>query len=111
VIRLVAGGDVNLQGRADPTALFDGLREVFDVADIRFVNFEGPLSGTPRDADEPTFRTGRTGPPRNHRRAFAGIPGEGAAEVEHRGTGFSRSSSRMSTLMCVRRPPRSGTSP
>ncbi len=50
---LIAGGDVNIQNRADPSGAFDGLREVLARADVRFVNLEGPLSGSPRTADEP----------------------------------------------------------
>lgn len=53
VIRLVAGGDVNVQGRDDPSRAFDGVASVLGPADIRFVNLEGPLSGTPRSPLEP----------------------------------------------------------
>jgi poly-gamma-glutamate capsule biosynthesis protein CapA/YwtB (metallophosphatase superfamily) len=43
VITLVLGGDVNIQGRATPSAAFDRLDPLLRGADLRFVNLEGPL--------------------------------------------------------------------
>ncbi|MFB9238027.1 CapA family protein [Plantactinospora siamensis] len=42
--RMVLGGDVNIQGRRDPAKAFAGLRQVFEPADVRFVNLEGALA-------------------------------------------------------------------
>jgi poly-gamma-glutamate capsule biosynthesis protein CapA/YwtB (metallophosphatase superfamily) len=53
VITLVLGGDVNIQARATPSAAFDRLEPLLEGADLRFVNLEGPLSGTAGDADIP----------------------------------------------------------
>jgi len=46
LITLVLGGDVNLQGRAHPDAAFRALTSLLTGADVRFVNLEGPLSGS-----------------------------------------------------------------
>ncbi|MCG3749914.1 MULTISPECIES: CapA family protein [unclassified Amycolatopsis] len=46
MITLVLGGDVNLQGRAKPETAFDPLTSLLTGADVRFVNLEGPLSGS-----------------------------------------------------------------
>jgi poly-gamma-glutamate synthesis protein (capsule biosynthesis protein) len=46
VITLVLGGDVNVQGRAKPSEAFEHLHHLLQGADLRFVNLEGPLSGT-----------------------------------------------------------------
>ncbi len=62
VVTLVAGGDVNVQDRRAPARAFDGVRSTLDAADIRFVNLEGPLSGTtppgsgPDIAHKPNWR-------------------------------------------------------
>lgn len=53
MITLVLGGDVNIQGRATPSAAFAQLEPLLKGADFRFVNLEGPLSGTAGDADIP----------------------------------------------------------
>ncbi|ATY15420.1 poly-gamma-glutamate biosynthesis protein [Amycolatopsis sp. AA4] len=46
MITLVLGGDVNLQGRANPETAFQPLSSLLTGADVRFVNLEGPLSGS-----------------------------------------------------------------
>lgn len=46
MITLVLGGDVNLQGRTEPARAFDALSPLLKGADLRFVNLEGPLSGS-----------------------------------------------------------------
>ncbi|GAB3353370.1 CapA family protein [Amycolatopsis echigonensis] len=46
MITLVLGGDVNLQGRASPETAFAPLSSLLTGADVRFVNLEGPLSGS-----------------------------------------------------------------
>ncbi|MFE3172163.1 CapA family protein [Amycolatopsis sp. NPDC059090] len=46
MITLVLGGDVNLQGRANPETAFHPLTSLLTGADVRFVNLEGPLSGS-----------------------------------------------------------------
>ncbi len=46
MITLVLGGDVNLQDRAEPSAAFTALAPLLQGADLRFVNLEGPLSGS-----------------------------------------------------------------
>jgi poly-gamma-glutamate capsule biosynthesis protein CapA/YwtB (metallophosphatase superfamily) len=51
VITLVLGGDVNIQGRATPSKAFERLEPLLQGADLRFVNLEGPLSGTAGDRD------------------------------------------------------------
>jgi poly-gamma-glutamate capsule biosynthesis protein CapA/YwtB (metallophosphatase superfamily) len=51
VITLVLGGDVNVQGRTAPSKAFEPLHPLLQGADLRFVNLEGPLSGTAGDRD------------------------------------------------------------
>ncbi|MDT8910781.1 CapA family protein [Amycolatopsis sp. PS_44_ISF1] len=51
MITLVLGGDVNLQGRTEPARAFDALAPLLKGADLRFVNLEGPLSGSAGDRD------------------------------------------------------------
>ena len=51
MITLVLGGDVNIQGRAEPATAFERLKPLLDGADLRFVNLEGPLSGSAGDRD------------------------------------------------------------
>ncbi|MBB4687623.1 CapA family protein [Amycolatopsis jiangsuensis] len=46
MITLVLGGDVNLQGRTEPESAFAPLSSLLTGADVRFVNLEGPLSGS-----------------------------------------------------------------
>ncbi|WP_051792408.1 CapA family protein [Amycolatopsis jejuensis] len=46
MITLVLGGDVNLQGRANPESALAPLTSLLTGADVRFVNLEGPLSGS-----------------------------------------------------------------
>ncbi|GAA3558889.1 CapA family protein [Amycolatopsis ultiminotia] len=46
MITLVLGGDVNLQGRSAPELAFAPLSSLLSGADLRFVNLEGPLSGS-----------------------------------------------------------------
>lgn len=46
MITLVLGGDVNIQDRAEPSAAFAALEPLLQGADLRFVNLEGPLSGS-----------------------------------------------------------------
>ncbi|MEC3980175.1 CapA family protein [Amycolatopsis sp. H20-H5] len=46
MIKLLLGGDVNIQGRTTPAAAFRHLLPLFQAADLRFVNLEGPLSGS-----------------------------------------------------------------
>jgi poly-gamma-glutamate synthesis protein (capsule biosynthesis protein) len=46
MITLVLGGDVNLQSRSRPEAAFSPLTSLLSGADVRFVNLEGPLSGS-----------------------------------------------------------------
>ncbi|MGW5716165.1 CapA family protein [Amycolatopsis sp. NPDC003865] len=43
MITLVLGGDVNVQGRATPSAAFERLEPLLKGADVRFANLEGPL--------------------------------------------------------------------
>ncbi|MEU4249778.1 CapA family protein [Amycolatopsis sp. NPDC026612] len=43
MITLVLGGDVNIQGRTTPSTAFDRLDPLLEGADVRFVNFEGPI--------------------------------------------------------------------
>jgi len=60
VITLVLGGDVNIQGRADPASAFAGIQPLLSGADLRFVNLEGPLSGSAGEGmdipNEPNWR-------------------------------------------------------
>lgn len=53
MITLVLGGDVNIQGRTTPSKAFEQLNPLLQGADLRFVNLEGPLSGTASEADIP----------------------------------------------------------
>lgn len=53
MITLVLGGDVNIQARATPATAFERLEPLLKGADLRFVNLEGPLSGTAGDGDIP----------------------------------------------------------
>ncbi|RJQ85791.1 CapA family protein [Amycolatopsis panacis] len=46
MITVVLGGDVNLQGRTEPEAALTPLSSLLNDADLRFVNLEGPLSGS-----------------------------------------------------------------
>jgi poly-gamma-glutamate synthesis protein (capsule biosynthesis protein) len=50
VITLVLGGDVNTQGRTTPSTAFERLTPLFEGADLRFVNFEGPLDAAMAEA-------------------------------------------------------------
>ncbi|HWD02254.1 MAG TPA: CapA family protein [Amycolatopsis sp.] len=49
MISLVLGGDVNVQGRTEPNQAFRALIPLLSGADLRFVNLEGPLSGSMSD--------------------------------------------------------------
>ncbi|MGW4488645.1 CapA family protein [Amycolatopsis sp. NPDC004368] len=49
MISLVLGGDVNVQGRTEPKKAFRALAPLLSGADLRFVNLEGPLSGSMGD--------------------------------------------------------------
>ena len=49
MITLVLGGDVNIQDRDEPSAAFAALAPLLMGADLRFVNLEGPLSGSAGD--------------------------------------------------------------
>ncbi|MCR6481253.1 CapA family protein [Amycolatopsis sp. OK19-0408] len=53
MITLVLGGDVNIQGRTTPSKAFEQLNPLLQGADLRFVNLEGPLSGTAGEVDIP----------------------------------------------------------
>ena len=50
---LLVAGDTNLQFRADPAGAFRHMRPLFDAADVRFVNLEGPLAGPSEDPAVP----------------------------------------------------------
>lgn len=60
MITLVLGGDANIQDRAEPSAAFAALEPLLRGADLRFVNLEGPLSGSAGEGvdipHEPTWR-------------------------------------------------------
>lgn len=45
-LRLVACGDINVQHRADPTAVFADVQDVLGAADLRVANMEMCLSGS-----------------------------------------------------------------
>jgi len=50
VITLVLGGDVDIQGRATPSAAFGRLEPLLEGADIRFANLEGPVDAATAEA-------------------------------------------------------------
>lgn len=50
MITLVLGGDVNVQGRATPSAAFERLEPLLKGADVRFANLEGPLDAAMAEA-------------------------------------------------------------
>lgn len=50
MITLVLGGDVNVQGRATPSAAFAPLEPLLRSADLRFVNLEGALDASTAEA-------------------------------------------------------------
>jgi len=53
---LLIAGETNVQERDDPRTAFDGVREVFAAADVRFCHLEGllaPPSDDPSDPDIP----------------------------------------------------------
>ncbi|MDQ7806667.1 CapA family protein [Amycolatopsis sp. A133] len=50
MITLVLGGDVNLHGRTTPSTAFDRLKPLFEGADLRFANLEGPLDAAMAEA-------------------------------------------------------------
>ncbi len=52
MITLVLGGDVNIGGRTEPATALAALEPLLAGADLRFVNLEGPLSGSTGDGPD-----------------------------------------------------------
>ena len=50
---LLIAGDTNLQFREHPAGAFRHVRPLFEAADVRFVNLEGPLAGPSEDPAQP----------------------------------------------------------